>query len=115
MTLFVADEEKKALIESGDIDRDDEEDTWATRFIAKVVRSIAQGFGARDKAVRYRCTQIFESTIPHLGLIEWVVPASYFLHILTYTPLQRGLVPPTPESPVRTHERQRSQHPLERS
>ncbi|KAJ2933946.1 hypothetical protein H1R20_g3171, partial [Candolleomyces eurysporus] len=65
-----AHEEHVAGIDAGDISPDEDEDTWGTRFTAKVVKAIVQGFGAKDKAVRFRCIQIFESIIPFLGPID---------------------------------------------
>lgn len=63
-----------ASIEAGEIeleeDEDEDESTWGTRFTAKVVKSVVRGFEVKEKNVRVRTLQIFESFIPYLGPIE---------------------------------------------
>jgi len=52
--------------------RDEEEDTIADRFMARVFRHFLQAFVAKDKTIRYRAVQIVGEMLPHVGLMEYV-------------------------------------------
>ncbi|KZT37030.1 hypothetical protein SISSUDRAFT_988304 [Sistotremastrum suecicum HHB10207 ss-3] len=51
-------------------DDEGQEDTFATRLIARLIRHFLKGFVAKDKNVRYRCVQFVAEMISHLGEIE---------------------------------------------
>ncbi|KAF8524376.1 nuclear condensing complex subunit [Hysterangium stoloniferum] len=59
---------EKAAEEKGDGDED--EDTTASRFVARLLKHLAKGFLAKDKNVRYRVLQIVAEMISHLGEID---------------------------------------------
>lgn len=67
-------------------DLDEDEDTTASRFIARVLKFLLAGCVAKDKAVRFRVVQCIADMISHLGEIECV--SSYFLSYL-----EAGMVP----------------------
>ncbi|KAF9648455.1 ARM repeat-containing protein [Thelephora ganbajun] len=50
--------------------RDEEEDTIADRFMARVFRHLLQAFVAKDKTIRYRAVQIVGEMLPHVGLMD---------------------------------------------
>ena len=58
-------------------DNDEDEDTPATRFVARLLKWLLQGFLAKNKTVRYRSVFIVSELISHLGEIEQVF-AMYF-------------------------------------
>jgi condensin complex subunit 3 len=51
---------------------EDEEETSTTRFVARLLNWLLQGFVAKNKNVRYRCIHIVSEMISHLGEIEYV-------------------------------------------
>ena len=53
-------------------DKDDDEDTPASRFVARLLKHLLKGFLAKDKNVRYRVLQVVAEMISHLGEIEYV-------------------------------------------
>lgn len=57
-------------IASGAEEDDEAEETPSTRFIAKLLRHLLAGFGAKDKNVRFRCTLLTVSLISGLGEME---------------------------------------------
>jgi condensin complex subunit 3 len=52
---------------------DDDDDTTASRFVARLLKFLFQGFLAKDKSVRYRVVQLVAEMVSHLGEIEYVV------------------------------------------
>ncbi|KAF8494799.1 nuclear condensing complex subunit [Gautieria morchelliformis] len=65
---FVRFMNEKAAEEKGD--GDENEDTPATRFVARLLKHLLKGFLAKDKNVRYRVLQIVAEMISHLGEID---------------------------------------------
>lgn len=53
-------------------DEDEDEDTPATRFVARLLKHLLKGFLAKDKNVRYRVVQVVAEMVSHLGEIECV-------------------------------------------
>ncbi|KAJ7650656.1 nuclear condensing complex subunit [Roridomyces roridus] len=55
-----------------DLDEDDEEntDTTASRFTAKLIRLLLKGFQAKDKNVRYRIASLFSEMLGNLGEMD---------------------------------------------
>ncbi|CAA7257465.1 unnamed protein product [Cyclocybe aegerita] len=49
---------------------DEDEETPTSRFVAKLLNWLIQGFGAKNKIVRYRCIQVVSEMISHLGEID---------------------------------------------
>ncbi|KAH7887136.1 nuclear condensing complex subunit [Phlebopus sp. FC_14] len=49
---------------------DDDDDTTAARFIARLLKFLLKGFVAKDKIVRYRCVHILAEMVFHLGEID---------------------------------------------
>lgn len=70
---------------------DDDEENSATRFTARLLNWLIQGFQAKDKIVRFRCVQLIGELIAHLGEIEYV-PFSILVCSLT-----------SPTSSAKTH------------
>ena len=54
-------------------DEDEESDTVASRFTAKILSWLMYGFMAKDKNVRYRVLQTVAEMVSHLGEIEYVL------------------------------------------
>lgn len=54
------------------VSEDDDEETMASRFVARLLKHLMKGFHAKDKNVRYRVLQIVAEMISHLGEIEYV-------------------------------------------
>jgi condensin complex subunit 3 len=52
---------------------DDDDENATTRFVSRLLNWLLQGFTAKNKNVRYRCTHIVSEMISHLGEIEQVV------------------------------------------
>ena len=63
--------------------RDEDEDTIADRFMARVFRHLLQAFVAKDKTIRYRAVQIVGEMLPHVGLMEYVNYFDVFVVVLT--------------------------------
>lgn len=56
------------------MDSDDEDnDTTASRFTAKLLNFLLKGFQAKDKVVRYRVISIAAEMISYLGELECVL------------------------------------------
>jgi condensin complex subunit 3 len=56
------------------VEEDDEDtDTTASRFIARLLKFLLKGFLAKDKIVRYRVIFIVAEMVAHLGELECVV------------------------------------------
>ena len=55
-------------------DEEEEEDNPASRFTARLLRWLFDGFLAKDKNVRFRVLQTVAEMIAHLGAIEYVNP-----------------------------------------
>ena len=53
--------------------QEDDDESATTRFVSRLLNWLLQGFIAKNKNVRYRCTQIVSEMISHLGEIEQVV------------------------------------------
>jgi len=51
---------------------DEDSDTIASRFTAKILNWLISGFMAKDKNVRYRVLQTVAEMVSHLGEIEYV-------------------------------------------
>lgn len=51
---------------------EDEDDTTATRFVARLTKYLLKGFVAKDKNVRFRVLQIVAEMISNLGEMEYV-------------------------------------------
>ncbi|KAJ3509746.1 hypothetical protein NLJ89_g5062 [Agrocybe chaxingu] len=49
---------------------DEVEETPTSRFVSKLLNWFVQGFGAKNKIVRYRCIQAVSEMISHLGEID---------------------------------------------
>lgn len=64
LTLAVAEMEKNAGQD------EDEDDTTASRFVARLLKFLFKGFLAKDKSVRYRVLQLVAEMVSHLGEIE---------------------------------------------
>lgn len=64
----------KLAAEERDIEEDEDEDndTTASRFTAKILNWLMSGFMAKDKNVRYRVLQTVAEMVSHLGEIEYV-------------------------------------------
>lgn len=52
---------------------EEEEETSTSRFVARLLGWLLQGFIAKNKNVRYRCIHVVSEMISHLGEIEYVV------------------------------------------
>ncbi|KAI5983442.1 hypothetical protein EDC04DRAFT_3008794, partial [Pisolithus marmoratus] len=63
-----------------DDDGDDDDDTTSSRFVARLLKFLVNGFVAKDKIVRYRCVRILAEMVTHLGEIE-CVPMPFVLDI----------------------------------
>ncbi|KAI0941839.1 hypothetical protein AcV7_002413 [Taiwanofungus camphoratus] len=61
---------EKAAEERQKQDLDEDEDTTASRFIARVLKFLLAGCVAKDKAVRFRVVQCIADMISHLGEID---------------------------------------------
>ncbi|EGO03950.1 hypothetical protein SERLA73DRAFT_165497 [Serpula lacrymans var. lacrymans S7.3] len=48
----------------------DDEDTTASRFVARLLRFLLQGFSAKDKIIRYRSVHLLAEMVSHLGEID---------------------------------------------
>ena len=53
--------------------QEDDDENATTRFVSRLLNWLLQGFIAKNKNVRYRCTHIVSEMISHLGEIEQVV------------------------------------------
>lgn len=53
--------------------QEDDDENTTTRFVSRLLNWLLQGFVAKNKNVRYRCTHIVSEMISHLGEIEQVV------------------------------------------
>jgi condensin complex subunit 3 len=62
--FVVAAEDKK-----GEAD-DEDEDTTASRFTARLLKYLLKGFAGKDKNVRYRSVRLVAEMVSHLGEIE---------------------------------------------
>lgn len=62
----IAAEERNA---DGEQDEEDD-DTTASRFTARLLKHLLKGFTAKDKSVRYRVLQTVAEMVSHLGEIE---------------------------------------------
>jgi hypothetical protein len=51
-------------------DGNEQDDTFATRFVIRLLKYLCQGFQAKDKVVRFRVIQIISEIISYLGEIE---------------------------------------------
>lgn len=69
---FVSAAEPKDVKAEPTEDDEEREETFLTRFIARLMRHFLKGFVAKDKNVRYRCVQFVAEMIAHLGEIEYV-------------------------------------------
>lgn len=49
---------------------EEEEDTPASRFVDHLLNTLLKGFGAKDKAVRYRSIQLVAEIVTSLGELE---------------------------------------------
>ena len=52
---------------------DDDDETAASRFVARLIGYILKGFDAKDKNVRYRVLQITAEIMPYLSAQEYVL------------------------------------------
>lgn len=52
------------------LDDDDEQDTFVSRFVARLLEWVLRGFLAKDKNVRYRSVFIVSEMILWLGQLE---------------------------------------------
>jgi condensin complex subunit 3 len=80
---------------------DEDEDTTASRFIARLLTYLLRGFVAKDKSVRFRCVYLVAEMVSHLGEIEcahvyrfWVLLRAHFFAISeeVYTRLRSALL-----------------------
>jgi len=55
-------------------DPDDDSETTAARFTARLLKFLLKGFLSKDKSVRYRVLQTVAEMVLHLGEIEYVNP-----------------------------------------
>ena len=55
-------------------DPDDESESTAARFTARLLKFLLKGFLSKDKSVRYRVLQTVAEMVSHLGEIECVNP-----------------------------------------
>jgi condensin complex subunit 3 len=53
-------------------DLSDEEDTTASRFVARLLKFLFRGSLAKDKIARFRAVQCIAEMVAHLGEIEYV-------------------------------------------
>ncbi|TFK73394.1 hypothetical protein BDN72DRAFT_761779 [Pluteus cervinus] len=60
----------KFLNDKGQADDEEEEETLATRFASRLLKWLIQGFGAKDKTVRYRSVFVVSDMITHLGELD---------------------------------------------
>jgi len=51
-------------------DGEEDEESPTSRFVARLLSWLLQGFVAKNKNVRYRCIQTVSEMISHLGEIE---------------------------------------------
>jgi Chromosome condensation complex Condensin, subunit G len=51
-------------------DDDEDEDTTASRFTARLLNFLIKGFLAKDKSIRYRVLHTVAEMVSHLGEIE---------------------------------------------
>lgn len=56
---------------------EDEDDTTASRFVARILRYLCKGSVAKDKVVRFRVVQCIAEMISHLGEIEYVILSGF--------------------------------------
>jgi condensin complex subunit 3 len=54
-------------------EHDEDEDTPASRFVARLLKFLLRGFVAKDKSVRFRSVYLVAEMVSHLGEIEYVV------------------------------------------
>ncbi|KAF8182055.1 nuclear condensing complex subunit [Pholiota molesta] len=66
---FVKFMNEKGVYQSEESD-EDEEETSTTRFVARLLNWLLQGFIAKNKNIRYRCIHIVSEMISHLGEID---------------------------------------------
>jgi condensin complex subunit 3 len=53
-------------------EEDNDEDSTASRFTARLLKFLLKGFLAKDKVVRYRVLHLMAEMVSHLGEIEYV-------------------------------------------
>lgn len=49
---------------------DEDTDTTTSRFVARILGWLLQGFQAKNKNVRFRCLHLVSELISHIGEVE---------------------------------------------